>query len=172
MLGGGHGHHRRGVHHQAGIKHAAPGHGATVKTTVAKQAMAFFGAGRVPVLLTWGSLLLGWGLFGFWATRLLQPALHVPALFSLPALGLALLGALGAAKLTALAWTSLLPSEESFVTGTLDLYGLTGEVTFPVDEARGRVRVYDAHGTLHDVTAHVAPGQPPVARGRRVLVRT
>ena len=137
---------------------------------MARQAMLFLGAGRVPSPLTWGSLLLGWGLFGFWATRLLQPALHIPTLFTLPVLGLAVLGALGAAKLTAWIWASLLPSEESFVTGTVDLFGLVGEVTYPVDGVRGRVHVYDAHGTLHDVTAHAAPGHPPVARGRRVLV--
>jgi membrane protein implicated in regulation of membrane protease activity len=118
----------------------------------------------------WGSLLLGWGLCGYWAVRLLQPALHVPAFFAPPAVGVAALGALGAAALTAQVWARLLPPEESFVTGTVELCGLTGEVTYPVDAARGRVHVYDTHGTLHDVSAIVAPGHPPVARGCRVLV--
>jgi len=41
---------------------------------------------------------------------------------------------------------------------------------YTVDEAHGRVHVYDAHGTLHDVSARLAPGQPPIGRGRQILV--
>jgi hypothetical protein len=43
-------------------------------------------------------------------------------------------------------------------------------VVYPVDEAHGRAHVYDAFGTLHDVSARSAPGQPAVERGRTVLV--
>lgn len=190
-LGGGHHHHRLGGHghhpvsghhpaggpravghpaHHAAGKSAAPGHPVSARPSPAKQALAFFGGGRVPGPLVWGSLLLGWGVFGFWATRLIEPSLRFPALFAPLALGPALLGALGTARGLAGLWTRLLPPEESFATGTVDLCGLTGQVAYAVNEARGRVHVYDAHGTLHDVSARVAPGRPAVVRGRRVLV--
>ena len=185
VAGGGHhhrvsgGHHHSGLHHtglhhsglrHTGSRHTGPKARQSVKTHPAQQALAAFGIGRAPGLLVWGSLLLGWGLCGFWTTRLLEPMLRFPALFGLPALGAAVLGALGAARLTTLLWTRLLPAEETFVTGTVDLCGLTGKVVYPVDEARGRVHVYDVFGTLHDVSARVTPGQPAIARGRVALV--
>ncbi|MBV9849269.1 MAG: DUF1449 family protein [Armatimonadetes bacterium] len=180
QMGGGHGHHpvvghHHGDHPGGGRHHAdggcaAHGHTAAGRPTAARQALAFFGVGRVPAPFLWGSALLGWGLFGFWATRLLESTLRVPAAFVPPALGLAALGALGTARLISAAALRLLPPEETFVTGTVELCGLTGTVAFPVDEARGRVHVYDAYGTLHDVSARAAPGQTPIARGHHVLV--
>lgn len=183
VAGGGHhriggGHHHGGGMGRSGLRHAGPKHGGpkqsvrgqAAKPSPAYQALALLGIGRAPGLLVWGSLLLGWGLCGFWATRLLEPALRIPLIFCLPALAVALLGALGAARLTSLLWTRLLPAEETFVIGTVDLCGLTGKVVFPVDETRGRVHVYDAFGTLHDVSARVAPGQPSIPRGSSALV--
>ena len=185
--GGGHGHgptHSLGGPHAAG-HHPSAGHHSSAgphphaagkpppperAATGRPRATAFLGGGRVPITLVWGSLLLGWGLFGFWATRLLEPALHTPVVFGLPVLGLAALGALGTARGMVALWTRLLPPEESFATGTVELCGLMGQVAYPVDTARGRVHVYDSHGTMHDVSARVAVGQAAVGRGRRVLV--
>lgn len=170
--GGGHRHGGRPLpaHRHAGPKHAGPKHAAPSRPSVAEQALAFFGAGRVPGPFLWGSVLMGWGLFGFWATRFFEPALHVPALFVLPTMGCAVVGALGTAKFAAETGARLLPREESFAMETVELCGLTGTVAFPVDAMRGRVHVYDTHGTLHDVSARVTPGYPPILRGRRVLV--
>ncbi len=167
-LGGGvrHGHHggiRNG--HQGGIRH---GHSGAAGRT--PSLAAFFGLGRVPPPLIWGSALLGWGVFGFWGTQLWQSALHAPTLFFLPGLATASAGALATVKATVEAVARFLPDEESYAVSAVELCGLIGSVAFPVDAARGRVHVYDSHGTMHDVSARTAPGQEQIARGRKVLV--
>ena len=147
----------------AGVKHAAG-------PTAWQQMLAVFGVGRLPAPFVWGGALLGWGLFGFWGTRLWEAALHQPALFVLPSLVTAAVGALATVRVTAALGARLLPQEGSSALSTVDLCGQTGTAIYPVDEARGRVRVYDDFGTLHDVQAHVAPGSPLIERGRSVLV--
>lgn len=155
----------QGHAHQGRVAHR--GHHASVKIG---PLLAFFGLGRVPAPLVWGSALLGWGLFGFWGTQLWQSALHRPALFALPALMTALAGMVVTEKATVEAAARLLPREESKALGVVDLCGLTGTVVFPIDAARGRVHVYDPFGTLHDVAARAAAGDAPLKRGQRVLV--
>jgi hypothetical protein len=157
---------------KAGVKGSAKG-GAKVaasQPTVGEQFLGFFGVGRVPGPFVWGSLLMGWGLFGFWATRMFQENMHSPALFALPSMAVALAGALTTAKITAEAGARLMPQTESYATDTIDLCGQIGSVAYPIDETRGRVHVYDAHGTMHDCTARIASGHPPLARGKRALV--
>lgn len=165
------GSHRGGAH--SGPKHhsarATAGKGSSTPSAM-QQMLAFFGVGRLPLPFIWGSVLLGWGLFGFWGTRLWEAALHHPPLFILPSLVTAIVGALATARVTSALGARLLPQEASSALSTVDLCGRTGAVTYPVDEVRGRVHVYDDYGTLHDVQACVAPGQPPVGRGRQVLV--
>jgi len=189
-VGIGHGHSGQGHHGGGHHAHAAPGHAAhsghqthsqsqthsqnqihgAGSTERVPSRLTFFGFGRVPAPLVWGSALLGWGLFGFWATTLWESQLHLPIVFFLPALAMALAGAMVTEKVTVEAAARLLPPDESYATGTIDLCGLTGTVVFPTDAAHGRVHVYDAHGTLHDVSARSAPGQGQIARGRKVLV--
>ncbi|BDI31111.1 hypothetical protein CCAX7_31620 [Capsulimonas corticalis] len=163
--------HGGGPKHQ-GAKASAKGGAKVVNSqpTIGEQVLGFFGVGRVPGPFVWGSLLLGWGLFGFWGTQYFEEKLHNPALFALPALAVACTGALVTAKITGEAGARLMPQTESFATDTIDLCGQIGTAAFPVDETRGRVHVYDAHGTMHDCTARIAPGHSPLARGSRVLV--
>jgi hypothetical protein len=170
----GHGHGQLG-HGQLG--HGQPGHHAPTPhpSPVAGGAgrpslMTFFGMGRVPAPLVWGSALLGWGVFGFWATQFWQSHLHLPAVFVLPSLVTAVAGAVATEKVTVETAARLLPHDESFATGNVELCGLHGTAVFPVDAKRGRVHVYDIYGTLHDVPARSAPGQGQIGRGRSVLV--
>ena len=176
--GGMHRGHHGGMRH-GGVKHSGVKHGGAKHGSAKQQAAAaskapglgaFFGLGRVPGPLVWGSALLGWGVFGFWGTQYWQSVLHGPSLFALPALGTALLGAVLTEKGTVEAVSRLLPGDESFAVSAIDLCGLTGTVVFPVDTLRGRVHVYDAYGSLHDVSARTAPGRESIARGQSVLV--
>lgn len=180
-VGGHHnlGHHGAGHHAPATHGHATPHghphsssnsqpHGAAARTPASLT--AFFGLGRVPAPLVWGSALLGWGVFGFWGTQFWEQHLHLPGVFALPALATALAGALATEKATVEAASHLLPRDKSYATSAVELCGLIGTVVFATDDARGRVHVYDAHGTLHDVSARSAPGQGNIARGRRALV--
>ncbi len=178
-LGGGmHSHHHVGVGHghHAPVAHGHPAqpHGQARGAEAAGRSLpsltAFFGLGRVPAPLVWGSALLGWGLFGFWGTQFWEQHGHYAAAFVLPALATALAGAVVTEKAVVEAASRLLPREASSATGTVELCGLTGTVVFAADDARGRIHIYDAHGTLHDVSARSAPGQGRIARGRRALV--
>jgi membrane protein implicated in regulation of membrane protease activity len=166
VIGGGH-HHGGHAHQTVGHGHHGGGRSASTGRA-ARQVGAFLGAGRVPPALVGGSLLLGWGLFGFWATRLLEPVW--PSVFVLPAFVFAVVGALATARLTAWGAARWLPSETTTAVGMVELCGLTGTVAYSVDATRGRVHIYDAYGTLHDVSARVAPGRDMIVRGCRVLV--
>jgi hypothetical protein len=174
-----HGHHggiRHGGIKHGGIKHGGIKHGAGQQTHPAMPIArtpfltAFFGLGRVPAPLLWGSAFLGWGVFGFWGTQLWQSLLHFPAFFALPALATALAGAFATEKATVEAVSRFLPGDETYAVSAVELCGLTGTTAFPVDTVRGRVHVYDTHGSLHDLSARAAPGQGRIARGRTVLL--
>ena len=187
-LGGGmhHAHHggqgHQGQGHQ-GQRHQGQGHqghhaptAQGTQTHELKLSLAtFLGLGRVPTPLVWGSGLLGWGLFGFWGTQFWEQHGHQAAAFALPtfalpALATALAGAVLTEKATVETASRLLPREASSATATVGLCGLTGTIVFAADDARGRIHIYDAHGTLHDVSARAAPGQGRIARGCRALV--
>ena len=187
-LGGGMHHHHIGHspagHGQAGAANHAPAHpvvasthGSAHKTQPnptgnhqSQTSLSFFGIGRVPAPLVWGSALLGWGLFGFWGTQVWQHALHAPVAFIFPALGTALAGAFATEKVTVEAAARFLPHDETFATSAVELCGLTGTAAFPTDALRGRVHIYDQFGTMHDMSARTAPNMMPLARGQQVLV--
>jgi len=200
MMGGGVRHHRvgghSGGHHHGGLRvahhhhhgghiraggsraHQAARSGAKVKAatsniraSIGDQMLALVGFGKIPSPFVWGSLLLGWSVFGFWTTRILEETMRHPAVFILPAMVTGVVGAIGMARLTSGVLSRVLPSEgESLAVSTIDLCGLTGTVTYPVDANRGRVHVYDDHGTMHDCRAKTVPGGLPVDRGRKILV--
>ena len=193
-LGGGMHHHSVGHSHMghghAGVADHAPAHPAAAPAHAPAHApehasahkshaasaerglspLSFFGIGRVPAPLVWGSALLGWGLFGFWGTQLWQSELHGPGAFILPALGTALAGAFVTEKVTVEAAARFLPHDESFATSAVELCGLLGTAAFPTDALRGRVHIYDRFGTMHDMSARTAPHMAPLARGQQVLV--
>ena len=131
---------------------------------------AFLGAGAVPPSLVGSAGLLGWGLGGFWTTRILSASHPVEAIFVPAALIAACGGALISARLTAAIGARLLPRSESFVIDRVDLCGLTGRVSYPISISHGRIQVYDVYGTLHDPQARIAKEGDDIARGDQVLV--
>lgn len=173
----GHGGHRASTHHQPGHRHGARASGgrtgAAAKNVLAaagEHFLAFFGFGRIPAAFVWGSLLLGWSIVGYWATVALQQKLHSPALFVLPSMAAAALGAIAGARVASVGLGRVIPSEESLAVSTVELCGLTGRVAYPVDIHRGRVLVYDVHGTMHDCQARTSTPGVSIARGKTVLV--
>jgi len=132
--------------------------------------LRFFGFGSIPAPFAWGSLLLGWSIFGFWATQLLREHSGEPATFVLPAMGAAVVGALVMARGAAMGIGRMMPADKSTAITTVDLVGLTGEVAYPVDAERGRVIVYDQYGVMHDSQARVLSGQAVVERGKKAMI--
>jgi hypothetical protein len=151
-------------------RHSVQSAATQLRLSMGEQALFFLGFGRIPTPFVWGSLLLGWGIFGFWATRALQDAWHYPALFALPALAAGAAGAVLIARLAGSMIVRIMPSEESLAVSTVELVGLVGTTAFPVDGARGRVHVYDQYGTMHDCSARTEAGTTSVERGKSVLV--
>ena len=47
------------------------------------------------------------------------------------------------------------------------LFGLTGQVVFPVSAASGRIHIYDEHGTLHDEMCRWRPVTRPLPKAAR-----
>jgi hypothetical protein len=109
-------------------------------------------------------------LCGVWATEYWSHGQHGGGAFWLPPLVVAIAGAVAVEKLTATLGARMLPQTESYAVSNIDLCGLTGNVVYPVSGERGRIHVYDEHGTLHDTRARTAPGHPSIDRGRKVLV--
>lgn len=148
--------------------HKSTGHKSNAAVGRSAPLLTFFGLGRVPAPLVWGSALLGWGVFGFWGTQWWQSLLHWPVAFVPPALLTAVAGALLTEKVTVETAARYLPRDETYAVSSVDLCGLTGTVVFPADAARGRIHVYDTHGTLHDVAARTDGSV--IVRGQSVLV--
>ena len=159
---------RHGGQAKGGGRHRAVR--AAVQKGFLEQLSLFFGFGRAPMPFLIGGSLMGWGLTGFWATQYWFQHSHGAGMFWLPALGEAVVGALVAGKFTAMIGSRLLPQTESCDVSNVDLCGLVGTAVYPIGEQRGRVHVYDDHGTLHETRARVAEGGGEIARGRNVLV--
>jgi membrane protein implicated in regulation of membrane protease activity len=134
--------------------------------------LVFLGAGRVPLTMILGSLMLGWGLFGLGANEFLRPVLGAPARFIVPSLAVAALGSLLTAKLFAEFAARVMPKDETYAIKRDALLGLTGSVVYPVSETAGRVHVRDRHRTLHQAAARVVPGQPTIPKGTPIIVAT
>jgi len=132
--------------------------------------LIFLGIGRAPTSIVVGSLMLGWGLFGLAANEFLQPVLREPGRFIGPSLAVAAVGSLLTGKLFAEIAARLMPNEETYAIKREGLLGRTGTVIFAVSDAAGRVHIRDAHRTLHQAAARVAPGQPPISKGTQVIV--
>src|SRR3954447_20399249 len=115
-----HTHHGAGLHshaqhggHSATASHSHPAHGApgahhghgahgpgdSRPASLGQQMLAFFGFGRAPLTIVVGSLMIGWGFFGWLALEILRPILHYPALFFPASLPCAVAGGLLFGKL-------------------------------------------------------------------------
>jgi hypothetical protein len=136
----------------------------------ARALLAFLGIGRAPLTLVLGSLMIGWGLFGLGANEILRPILKAPGLFVGPSLGIACVGGLICAKVSAELAARVMPKDESYAITRDQLVGLAGRVAYPVSETMGRVHLRDRFKTLHVASARVAPGQPPIERGTEIIV--
>jgi len=163
-----------GAHGHRGAQAKGGGRRSSVRAVmhggVLEQLALFFGFGRVPMPFLIGGALMGWGFTGFWATQYWVEHSHATGLFWLPALGEAVAGAIVAEKFTAAIGSRLLPQTESCDVSNVDLCGLTGTVVYPIGEQRGRIHVYDDHGTLHEARARLANGEGEIARGKRALI--
>src|SRR5205814_1033020 len=129
-----------------------------------------FGFGRAPLAILLASLLIGWGFGGIIALEILRPILRFPALFFLPAAGVALVSALLCLKLFGGLAARFMPEEQSSAIPREGLLGLTGKVVFRVSEETGRVHVFDQHRTLHVTPARVLPGTEPIDKGTDVII--
>lgn len=174
--GGGQGHHGAGGirHHAAAARAAKDNQAAQITAShhhgADNPVMSLLGAGKAPLPIVLQSFFLFWGFFGFWADRVFIHAPDAGVFQAIPSLAIALvagaLGARGTAELVA----RVLPPDESAVLSREGLFGLTGEVTFPVTETAGRIFVYDEYGTLHDESCRVDAGQPAIEKGRKAIV--
>jgi hypothetical protein len=155
--------------------HAKAGRGAKSSRT---QALAshfdvlglLFGIGRAPSSMLIQTFCLCWGFAGYWANRLLIKVPDPTLMQMLPSLGVALAGGYLGSRLFAEAFARIMPREESFDVSHEQLFGMTGRITFPADEASGRIRIYDAYGTLHDEPCFVSAGHPPISKGGSAIV--
>jgi membrane protein implicated in regulation of membrane protease activity len=161
--------HAHGSHHSH-TGHSQGSHGERNGPSAAQQLLGFFGVGRAPITIVIGSLLIGWGLFGFGATELLRPLLRYPALFVGPSLAAAAVGSLLSAKLIGEFAARVMPQDETYAISREGLVGLTGKVVYPVSETGGRVHVYDQFHTLHVASARVTPGAGPMEKGSEAIV--
>lgn len=133
--------------------------------------LALLGVGRAPLPMVIQAFCLVWGLSGIIAVQQLLRDNPSPSLAqALPAMGIAAGCGLVGARLVSELIARLMPEDETSVVSRNGLYGLKGSVAFPVTETGGRIMVYDDFGSLHDESCRVAPGHPPIDRGRKVLV--
>ena len=177
-------------HASGGHSHAQGGHGAKAhspghktqhgsgKSQVANRhavtpgdvVLGLLGVGRAPTSIVLQTFCMAWGFCGFWANQLLLKTPAPTLIQMLPSLAIALFGGIAGARISAEIFARIMPQEETFVVSRDELFGLTGNVAFPVTETSGRIRIYDDNGTLHDEMCRVAPGHVPIEKGCKALV--
>lgn len=163
----GHGHDAHGAT-AYGHGHSAGHHGHA--DFAGRQLLAFVGMGRAPITIVVGSLMIGWGVFGFLALEILRPILKLPLLFVGPSLLCAAVGSILTTRLMGELLARVMPQDESYALTRDGLVGLTGKVVYPVTDSEGRVHIFDPYRTLHSESARVAPGLPPIEKGTEVIV--
>lgn len=158
-----------GVEHVPGLDHGHPHGMGDHEPGSFLRVLAFLGIGRVPISIILMTFSFLWAFFGIAANILLGgilPGISV-LLVSLPA---AILGAVLGTRALALGISKVLPSVETYAVKGIQLVGSTGEALFEITEEFGRVRVFDEHNNLHDVTALVRPGRSSIEKGSRVFL--
>lgn len=129
-----------------------------------------FGIGRAPLLMVAELFFICWGTVGLIANELIGEKLHQGPALLLASAPIAFIGGLLLARIGAAILDKAVPQEESLVTSRDGLFGLTGEITFPVGSTGGRIHVYDAYGTLHDEACRTLPNSSPIPKGATAMV--
>lgn len=132
--------------------------------------LSALGIDRAPAAMVLSSFCVAWGVVGCWANELFLKT-SAPSLSQMaPSLAAAAIGGAVGARLTAELAGRILPADDSYAVSRNALFGLIGEVVFPVTGTSGRIHVYDEHGTLHDEACRAAPGCPEIEKGRRAMI--
>jgi hypothetical protein len=135
------------------------------------EALAWLGAGQVPLSTLLMVLLMFWGFIGFTVNQFLRELVALRggavALVSLPA---AALGAALATRTVARLVHRLLPNVQTDVQRRSHLLGEVGEALFPIDERFGMAAVRDDRGNLYQVSCRVEPGRNILPKGEKVLL--
>jgi membrane protein implicated in regulation of membrane protease activity len=132
--------------------------------------LGLFGARKAPLPLVLEAGLLGWGVFGFCANMFFQVGASPSALLAMPAIAVAAVGGFATMHIAGATFARFMPEDESSALSRNSLFGIAGEVVYPVSETGGRIHVYDPYGTMHDESCRVAAGQQTIERGRRAMV--
>ena len=161
-LAGHHGDHDHDVHHD---HDAHPGVGADL--------LAFFGVGRVPFMVVWVTLFLVAGFAGLFVNRLfyLDGAGSYPGWAFAVALAVSLAGGLTATAIAARVAGKLVDTGGKGAATKAELAGKLGTVASAhLDAGFGEVRVADERGHEMLVHARLAPDEPRLQRGARVVL--
>jgi membrane protein implicated in regulation of membrane protease activity len=126
------------------------------------------GADRAPLVMLLEVFCLVWGIGGYLANLTLLHTANPSQI--LPSLAVALCAGLIGARFGAEILARIMPKEESLDVSRDGLFGLTGNVAFPISATTGRIHIYDRFGTLHDETCRVSQDHPGIAKGRRAMV--
>lgn len=131
---------------------------------------AALGLGRVPLSLVLMVLMMTWGLIGFAANSLLQPALGAGARVAWASVPAAAVGSLLVTQVVVRLIGRLLPMNQTFARRRHELLGFSGEAVYAVDEQFGMAAVRDERGNFYQVPCRVEPGRASIAKGGKVLL--
>jgi Protein of unknown function (DUF1449) len=133
-------------------------------------AVAWLNVGGVPLLVFIVVILGMFSITGFLIQDIARAvAGPLPLIAAVP---LACAASVPLVRGTTRLVSRIIPKDESYAVELSDLVGRVGKVSVgPLDQGLpGRVRVKDAHGNWHVVTASAAPNSPPLAQGAAVLL--
>ena len=136
-------------------------------------ALAFFGVGRVPLMVSLFTLFLFTGFTGIFLNSLgyLRYGGAYPAWLFVPVLGAALAVGLTATRLFARVFVKVFDIGAKGATAKHQLAGRLGVVASPsLGERFGEIRVRDARGNELLVHARIEVGEAPLRLGEEVLL--
>ncbi len=137
------------------------------------EVLSFFGVGRVPFMVVWGSLFIFGGFSGIFFNRVLFVRLRgqYPGWLFIVALALALTVGLVCTRIATRLAGKLVDTSGRGSVRKHDLVGALGVVASArVDHGFGEIRVSDAAKNELLVHARVRTGERPLARGESVVL--
>ncbi|HPD14984.1 MAG TPA: DUF1449 family protein [Planctomycetota bacterium] len=147
-------------------------HGVHVESapSLFEQALSFFGIGKVPLSVILMTFLITFGVVGWAANQLLEPALAAPIAFFPISLAAAIACGLGSTKALAATVGRYLRPIESAALWRGELAGRIATASLTITAQFGTALVRDEYGTLHKVLCRAREDAPPIAKGSTVLL--
>jgi hypothetical protein len=134
------------------------------------QVLSFLGLGKIPISILIMCSCFIWGLSGWISNQTIQWVGLDPAYLAWLSVLVALFVTSFLTRGFALALAKIMPTTETYGVSDRMLFGRKAKALFDITPTFGIARLYDEHGTLHDVACRVGKDEEVIPRGTNVIL--